>query len=157
MLDPDTGDVTEKQMPRPHSGPHRMDIDLDDRLWIPNSGHGTLAVYDINKDIFKEYPLPDPDTFPYAVRFDGASGTVWVDGNGANALYRFDPETEAFESYRMPASLAYGRMIALDYRTGGVWTALSSYPNKHADRNYGIMVRIEGIAAPARADGRNQQ
>lgn len=148
MLDPKTGEVIEKQMPRPHSGPHRMDIDLDDRLWIPNSGHGTLAVYDIANDTFKEYPLPDPDTFPYAVRFDGATGTVWIAGNGANALYRFDPRTESFDSYRLPSSLAYGRMIALDYRTGDVWTALSSYPNKHAGRDYGVMVRIEGVSAP---------
>ena len=119
-------------------------------------GVGTLAVYDIVKDTFKEYPLPDPDTFPYAVRFDGATGTVWIDGNGANALYRFDPRTETFDSYRLPSSLAYGRMIALDYRTGDVWTALSSYPNKHAGRDYGIMVRIEGVLAPERTDGGNE-
>jgi virginiamycin B lyase len=148
MLDPKTGDVLEKNMPKANSGPHRMDIDLEDRLWIPNSGTGTLAVYDIKKDGFKEYALPDPDTFPYAVRFDGATGTIWIDGNGSNALYRFDPKSETFDSYRIPSQVAYGRMIAFDYGSGAVWTVLSSYPNKHADRDYGVMVRLEGISAP---------
>jgi virginiamycin B lyase len=153
VLDPKTGQVTELTMPRANSGPHRIDVDLDDRLWIPNSGTGTLARYDIKQGTFKEYPLPDPDTFPYAVRYDGASETVWIDGNGANALYRFDPKSETFDSYRIPSSLAYGRMIAFDYNTGDVWTALSSYPNKHAGRDYGIMVRLEGVRPPASMTG----
>jgi streptogramin lyase len=150
MLDPTTGEIVEKQMPRPDSAPHRMDIDDEDRLYIPNSGYGTLAIYDIRRDTLEEIALPDPDTFPYAARFDGATGTVWVVGNGANSLYRYDPKTRRFDTYRMPAANAFGRMISIDYSSGAVWTALSNYPNKHAGRNTGTLVRFEGVAPPAR-------
>ena len=149
-LDPETGDIVERQMPRPDSAPHRMDIDNQDRLWIPTSGYGTVAVYDIGKDTLREIALPDRDTFPYAVRFDGASGAVWILGNGANSLYRLDPETETFETYRMPAAYAYGRMISIDYSNGDVWTSLCNYPNKHAGRTSGTLVRFSGIASRTR-------
>lgn len=150
VLDPDSGQVTEKHMPRAESAPHRMCIDNEDRLWIPNSSYGTLARYDIKTDTLKEYPLPDKDTFPYASRFDGATGTVWVQGNGSSSLYRFDPKTEKFTSYRMPLNTAYGRMIAFDYKTGAVWTSLSNYPNKHTERLTGSLVRFTGVEPPQR-------
>ncbi len=156
-LDPATGSVVEKQMPRPYSAPHRMDIDDKDRLWIPNSGYGTLAMYDIGSDVLREIPLPDPDTFPYAVRFDGATGTVWVTGNGANSLYRFDPRDETFTTYRLPVSEAYGRMIAIDYSSGDVWTALSNYPNKHTGRKTGTLVRLRNVPPPRRPRGAGNQ
>ncbi len=149
-LDPRSGAVVEKQMPRPHSAPHRMDIDTQDRLWIPNSGYGTLAMYDIEADKLREIALPDADTFPYAARYDGATATVWVVGNGANSLYRFDPQTDTFSVYRLPAAQAFGRMIAIDYSNGDVWTALSNYPNKHTGRPTGTLVRLQHVAPPLR-------
>lgn len=42
-----------------------------------------------------------------------------------------------------PSILSYGRMISIDYATGDVWTALSSYPNKHALRNNGLLLRVD--------------
>lgn len=150
MLDPATGQIVEKQMPRPESAPHRMSIDDQDRLWIPNSGYGTLARYDIANDTLEEFPLPDKDVFPYASRYDGATGTVWVQGNGTSSIYRFDPVTNRFSSYRMPLPMSYGRMIAFDYKTGSVWTSLSNYPNKHTGRPTGSLLRFSGVEAPAR-------
>lgn len=150
MLDPATGQVVEKQMPRPESAPHRMCIDDKDRLWIPNSGYGTLARYDIATDTLQEFDLPDKDVFPYASRYDGATGTVWVQGNGTSSIYRFDPVTNQFTSYRMPLPMSYGRMIAFDYKTGSVWTSLSNYPNKHTGRPTGSLVRFSGVEPPHR-------
>lgn len=150
MLDPATGQVVEKQMPRPESAPHRMCIDDQDRLWIPNSGYGTLARYDIATDTLEEFELPDKDVFPYASRYDGATGTVWVQGNGTSSIYRFDPVTKRFTSYRMPLPLSYGRMVAFDYKTGSVWTSLSNYPNKHTGRPTGSLVRFSGVEPPQR-------
>lgn len=150
MFDPETGEIVEREMPRPDSAPHRMSIDDQDRLWIPNSGYSTLARYDIASDTLEEFPLPDKDVFPYATRFDGATGTVWVQGNGANSLYRFEPASATFESFRMPLPISYGRMIAIDYISGAVWTSLANYPNKHTQRTHGSLVRFTGIAPPRR-------
>lgn len=155
-VDPATGKAEEFELPRPDSGPHRMHIDDDDNLWIPLSGYGTLLRYDVDTGEMREYALPDADTFPYASRYDGKHGRVWITGNGANSLYVFDPQTERFATFRMPAALAYGRMVSIDYASGDVWTALSSYPNKHAGRDHGLLVRLHGALdtwpqEPARA------
>lgn len=142
-LDPKTGEVKEFPLPVADSGPHRMHIDNKNRLWIPASGTGTLLRYDIDSGKFKEYALPDPDSFPYAARYDGPSDSVWINGNGANALYRLDLKTEKFEVYRIPSSVAYSRMVSVDHKSGAIWTVLSSYPNKHALRDHGVLVRFE--------------
>lgn len=127
MVEPDTGKVTEKTLPRPSSAPHRMTIDGHDRLWIPLSGYGVLAKYDIAADKLEEIPLPEPDTFPYAARYDAASDSVWVMGNGANSRYRYWPTAARFDTYRLPSPISYGRMIAVDYGRGEVWTSLANY------------------------------
>lgn len=151
MLDPASGQVIEKQLPRAESAPHRMCIDDADRLWIPNSSYSTLVRYDIATDTLEEFDLPDKDVFPYASRYDGATGTVWVQGNGSSSIYRFDPQTKQFTSFRMPLHMSYGRMVAFDYKTGSVWTSLSNYPNKHTGRATGSLVRFSGIEPPPRA------
>jgi streptogramin lyase len=144
MLDPETGVAKERQMPRKNSGPHRMAIDAHDRLWIPASGWGTLVMYDIAKGTFIEYALPEPDTFPYALRVDGVSGAVWITGNGADSLYRFDPERKSFTTYRLPGQVVYGRMVSIDYSTGDVWTSLSNLPNKHtSEPKHSELVRLQ--------------
>lgn len=151
VLDPATGKTEEWALPRPDSGPHRIHIDSRDHLWIPLSGYGTLLRYDTATGESKEYLLPDADTFPYAVRFDEPSNSVWVNGNGANALYRLDLQTDAFEVYRLPSSISYTRMVSIDHERDRVWTALSGYPNGHALRDYGIVLRVDmpekGVAA----------
>jgi len=143
MIDPESGHATDQAMPHKNSGPHRMTIDAHDRLWIPESGYGRLAMYDIAKKTFVEYNLPDPDTFPYSLRVDGATGAVWICGDGADSLYRFDPTTRKFTTVRLPAQDSYTRMVSLDYASGDVWTAISSFPNSHTSHpEHGELVRV---------------
>jgi streptogramin lyase len=143
MIDPESGHATDQAMPHKNNGPHRMTIDAHDRLWIPESGYGRLAMYDIAKKTFVEYNLPDPDTFPYSLRVDGATGAVWICGDGADSLYRFDPTTRKFTTVRLPAQDSYTRMVSLDYASGDVWTAISSFPNSHtSDPEHGELVRV---------------
>jgi virginiamycin B lyase len=141
-FDPTSGNKKEWSMPRPDSGPHRMHIDNQDNLWIPLSGYGTILRYNTLDGEQKEIKLPDADTFPYALRYDAKSDRVWITGNGGNAIYALNPKTEKFTTFRMPSRLSYGRMISIDYSTGDVWTALSSYPNSIAPRDYSVLVRI---------------
>jgi virginiamycin B lyase len=143
VVDPETGHATDIAMPSKNSGPHRMTIDAHDRLWIPESGYGRLAMYDIAKKTFTEYNLPDPETFPYSLRVDGTTGDVWVCGDGADSLYRFDPATKKFTTFRLPSQDSYTRMIAFDYASGDVWTSISSFPNSHSSHPYhGELVRL---------------
>jgi virginiamycin B lyase len=141
-VDPVGGERKEWALPQKDSGPHRMAIDDQDRLWIPLSGLGTLLRYDTRTGEQKEYALPDADSFPYVARYDRKSDRVWVTGNGTNSMYALDPKTGRFTTVRLPSYLSYGRMVSIDYATGDVWTALSSYPNKHALRNHGLLLRI---------------
>jgi virginiamycin B lyase len=140
--DPASGEKKEWALPHPDSGPHRMHIDDQDRLWIPLSGLGTILRYDTRTGEQQEYQLPDPDTFPYVARYDRKSDRVWITGNGANSIYALDPKTGRYTTIRLPSYLSYGRMISIDYATGDIWTALSSYPNKHALRDHGLLLRV---------------
>lgn len=141
-IDPVTRQGKEWPLPRPYSGPHRMGIDNEDNLWIPLSGYGTVLRYSTKNGSYKEYKLPDADTFPYVAHYDEKSDRVWITGNGANAIYALDPKSGQFVTFRIPSYLSYGRMISIDYSTGDVWTALSSYPNKLALRNHGLLLCI---------------
>lgn len=142
FVDPTTGIGKEWHLPWPQSGPHRMHIDNKDNLWIPLSGRGSLLRYNTRNGTYKEFPLPDADSFPYDARYDSKSNRVWVTGNGGNAIYVFNPKTEQFQTFRMPAHLSYGRVLGIDYTTGDVWTSLASYPNKLSLRDHSIVVRI---------------
>jgi streptogramin lyase len=141
-FDPATGQGKDWELPKPDGGPHRMHIDDRDNLWIPLSGYGTLLRYNTRDGSQKEFPLPDTDSFPYDARYDAKSNRVWVTGNGGNALYAVDPDSGRATTFRMPSILSYGRVVSIDYSTGDVWTALCSYPNKLALRDYGVLVRI---------------
>jgi len=143
FLDPATKKGKEWTLAKPDSGPHRMHIDNADNLWIPLSGYGTILRYNTKDGSQKEFSLPDADTFPYVARYDEKSDRVWITGNGSNSLYAMDPKNGQVKTFRLPSILSYGRMISIDYATGDVWTALSSYPNKHALRNNGLLLRVD--------------
>lgn len=140
--DPATGKMKEWELARPHSGPHRMQIDNDDNLWIPLSGYGTVLRYNTVNGSQKEFPLPDADTFPYALQYNAKSDRVWITGNGGNAIYALDPKTGKTTTFRMPSLTSYGRMVNIDYTTGDVWTVTSSYPNELSARDHSLVVRI---------------
>jgi virginiamycin B lyase len=142
FVDPLNDQGREWTLQRPDSGPHRMHIDNADNLWIPLSGYGTILRYNTRDGSQREFALPEADTFPYVARYDEKSDRVWITGNGGNALYALDPKSGSVKTIRLPSYLSYGRMVSIDYTTGDVWTALSSYPNKHALRNHGLLLRV---------------
>jgi streptogramin lyase len=150
-VDPATGQGKYWLMKRPDSGPHRMHIDDDDNLWIPLSGYGVILRHNTRDGSEQEFPLPDPDTFPYSLRFDRRSQLVWVAGNGTGSIYALDPGSGHWRAFRLPSHLSYGRMISIDYSTGDVWTSLSSYPNIQAGRDHGLLVRIHRAIQAVRA------
>jgi virginiamycin B lyase len=141
-FDPATGKRFERDGLRPDAGPHRIHIDDEDNLWIPLSGYGTIWQYSAKTGANREIRLPDADTFPYVNFYDAKSKRLWIAGNGANSVYAYDPKTEKFTTFRLPSIESYPRMISIDYTTGDLWTALSSFPNKHALRDHGLLLKI---------------
>lgn len=144
VLDPRSGAAQEWDMPEPWSGPKRLAIDTDDRLWIPELATGRITVYDTRAGrIVDRLALPIPGDYPYAIRRNPYSGDLWVTGAGSDSLYRLDPQTRRFEVYRLPRRGAYPRTVAFT-ADGAVWTNYASFPNAHTQTPHrsGTVVRL---------------
>ncbi len=144
VFDPRSGEAQEWDMPEAWSGPKRLAIDTDDRLWIPELATGRITVYDTRaRKIVDRLTLPIPGDYPYAIRRNPYSGDLWVTGAGSDSLYRLDPDTRRFDVYRLPRRGAYPRTIAFT-EDGAVWTNYASFPNAHTQSPHrsGTVVRL---------------
>jgi len=130
-LDPETGKSEVFEIFAPWSGPKRLAIDPDDRLWIPQLASGEIALFDTKaRKVERTLQVPIPGDYVYAVRRNRFTGDLWATGCGSDSLYRLDPKTFAFTIFRLPRRGAYTRTVAFD-PDGTVWTCYSAFPNKH--------------------------
>ena len=126
--DPATGAFKTFDMPSPHSGPRRFDIDAAGVVWIPEFAAGKLARLDPVTGRFSEWDLPVKDAAPYVVRVDHQRGDLWIGTGAADAVLRFDPRTQQFTTYALPTRGALVRHLDVDERTGAVWVAYGASP-----------------------------
>lgn len=124
----ETGEVSQFDNPAKDVAVHRLGVDDNGNVWIPESATGRLAKYDPSNKTFKYFSLPDKDAFPYALRIDGTKNIIWITGTGSDSIYKFDPSTEKFVKYQLPSKVAFTRMLAVDYSTGDLWTSYSNFP-----------------------------
>ena len=144
MLDPTTGKAEEWELFVSWSGPKRLAIDPQDRLWIPHLGTGGITVYDTRqRKIIKQLSLPIPGDYPYAIRRNRYTGDLWVTGTGSDSLYRLNPANYQFTLYRLPRKGAYTRTVDFT-KDGYIWTCYGSFPNYHTIMPYqsGVIVRL---------------
>ena len=94
-LDPRSGTSSTYDMPRPHSGPRRFDIDRDGVLWIPAYSGNALVRSIPRSGQFTEFPLPVADAVPYVARVHPRTGDIWIGTAAADAIFRFEPATRA--------------------------------------------------------------
>lgn len=144
VLDPKTGISEEFDIFEAWSGPKRLAIDKEDRLWIPELAGGRITLYDTReRKVLDRLKIPIAGDYPYAIRRNPHTGDFWITGSGSDNLYRLDPKTKAFRIYRLPASGAYTRTVAFDAK-GDVWTCYASYPNTHTRMSHrsGVIVRL---------------
>ena len=125
---PGTDEFEVFEMPVPHSGPRRFDIDGRGILWIPAYAANALVRLDPSTREFTTYPLPTPDAVPYVARVDSGAGTVWVGTAAADAVFAFDIAEGAWTTYPLPSRGALVRHIAIDPRAGDVWLAYGASP-----------------------------
>jgi len=130
VLDPASGSSRAWELPTPHSGPRRFDIDARGVLWIPAYGAGVLVRFDPGTEQFQEIPLPVRDAAPYVVRVDDRRGTIWIGTGAANAAFAYHPASGRFTTYRLPSHGALVRHLAVDSLSGDVWLAYGESPGK---------------------------
>jgi streptogramin lyase len=141
-VDPRDGRVETFDMPAPHMGPRRFDVDARGIVWIPAYTTNELVRLDPaarGAQRFTRIPLPTRDAVPYVARVDAASGRVWVGAGAADALFAYDPATRRWETIALPTRGALVRHLAFDPRTRDVWVAYGASP--------GIDARIARVQA----------
>jgi streptogramin lyase len=125
---PETEKFETFDLPTPHSGPRRFDIDARGIVWIPAYAANRLVRLDPRTRSFDEIPIPVRDAVPYVVRADPATGGLWIGTSAADALLHYDPVNGRFETYPLPARGALVRHLAVDHRSGAVWVAYGASP-----------------------------
>jgi virginiamycin B lyase len=128
VLDPSTRAFRTYDMPVPHSGPRRLDLDRQGRVWIPAYATNELVLLDPGSGTFTRYTVPIPDAVPYVVRIDHGTGRVWLGTAAADAIVAFDPADERFTVYPLPSRGALVRHLAVDPRTHDLWVAYGASP-----------------------------
>lgn len=116
------------EVPLPHSGPRRFDIDAAGIVWIPAYSANALVRLDPATRAFTSHALPVPDAVPYVARADTARRRIWVGTSAADAVFAFDEATGRWATYPLPSRGAVVRHMAIDPRTGDVWLAYGASP-----------------------------
>jgi streptogramin lyase len=127
-FDPRTEQFRTWMLPTSHSGPRRIDVDARGRVWIPQYGHGTMAMLDVASDNITEIELPVANTAPYIVRADNRRNVIWIATGAGDVVFRYDPASRRFTNYELPATGALIRHMAIDEGNGDVWLAYGASP-----------------------------
>ncbi len=133
------GRIKEFTMPEEYSGPRRLDVDAQDRVWIPTFMTGKLYKFDPATEKFTSYPIPTPDSTPYALYVDKQRGQVWICESSASKMAVFDITAEKFSEVELPTPFGYSRKIDQDKKTGDIW---SSYSQELHDYNYVVRIHV---------------
>lgn len=138
-LAPATGRFETFEMPVPHSGPRRFDIDAAGIVWIPAYAANALVRLDPVSRQLESIPMPAADAIPYVVRVDDRRGVLWIGTSANDVLYRYEPAARRFTAIPLPSRGALVRHLAIDPRSGDVWAAYGASP--------GIPARVARVSA----------
>ena len=97
-----TGKVTMYPTPTPESGPRRMHMDSEDRLWIGEYYAEKIVMFDTRIGQFQEWSQPIPWYGPYDVAPD-KNGNLWTGSMSSDLITRFTPKTGEFRHYLLPS------------------------------------------------------
>jgi virginiamycin B lyase len=102
--------------PTPNSGPRRMHVDKDDKLWFAENYSFKIGLFDPETKKITEWEDPAPWNGAYdAVR--DKDGYVWVGGMLSDLVTRFNPKTDEFIHYLLPSQGANIRRVEVDNST----------------------------------------
>jgi len=112
-IDAKTGKATMYPTPTPNSGPRRMHVGPDDRVWIGEWWGNRIAVFDPKTEKFQEWLHPFPWYGPYDAAPD-KEGNVWTGSMSVDMITRLNPQTGEFRNYLMPLLGVNVRRIEVD-------------------------------------------
>lgn len=123
-IDGKTGKVTLYKTPTLNSGPRRVSVDLQDRVWFGEYYANKLGMFDPKTEQFKEWAAPTPWVGPYPAKTD-KNGEAWTAGMSTDLILRLDPKTGKFTEYMLPTVDANIRHIDVDNSASpvAVWVA----------------------------------
>jgi streptogramin lyase len=112
-IDATSGKATMYPTPTPKSGPRRMHVDAQDRLWIGEFYGNKIAVLDTRQGEFHEWAHPIPWYGPYDVVPD-KEGNVWTGAMSSDFITRLNPKTGGFRTYLLPRVGSNVRRVDVD-------------------------------------------
>jgi streptogramin lyase len=131
------------------TGPRRMAIDEQDRLYVPLFGSGQLSIVDTaSAQEIERVDLPDRNAAPYSAVWDPWRKVVWLGNSNSDSIYRYDPQAKAFAEIPLPRQMAYLRMITFDRRTGNLWTSYSNIPTGQGPSMFVEVALGDGVVPP---------
>jgi streptogramin lyase len=113
-----------------HNGPHSLDMGLDGKYYVTNSGSASIGVFDpATKKWNPSHVIPADDQaiYPHTIR-TGKDGMVWFTLTGSEQVGRLDPTTGKFTILALPnhkpqgiagTTQPYG--IDVNPVDGGIW------------------------------------
>ena len=112
-LNPETGEVTGRELGFEYSNPYDTDVDADDNVWVASDNY--ISMYDQEADTFTHYPaVRRSDTLKLNITRDGA---IWFvnrndskftqSGGAAMALYPDKDKIKTFAAYYAEGSDHY--------------------------------------------------
>jgi virginiamycin B lyase len=123
-IDAKTGKVALYKTPTLNSGPRRISVDPEDRVWFGEYYANKLGMFDPKSGQFKEWTAPTPWVGPYPAKTD-KNGEAWTAGMSTDLILRLDPKSGQFTEYMLPTVDANIRHIDVDNSTNPVtaWVA----------------------------------
>jgi virginiamycin B lyase len=112
-IDAQTGKATMYPTPTPNSGPRRMHVGPDDRVWIGEWWGNRIAVFDPRTEKMQEWLHPISWYGPYDAQID-KEGNVWTGSMSVDLISRLNPKTGEFRHYLMPLLGVNVRRIEVD-------------------------------------------
>lgn len=158
MLDPVTGQVTEKQLPgEPADKPYGIAVNSKGVVWYTKYSENKLGWYDSATDETKEWSLPKPDSGPHRMHIDD-NDNLWIPLSGYGTVLRYNTIDGSQQEYALPEKDTFPYVLRYDASSDRVWItgngANSIYAlNPHTGRiqtfrmpslySYGRMVAID--------------
>ena len=108
-VDAATGIATLYPTPTSGSRPRRVMFD-GRKLWFAEFAANKLAMFDTERESFKEWPAPTPHSYPYDAFLD-RTGDLWSGNMSNDRILRMNPETGASVEYLLPRSTNIRRIF----------------------------------------------
>jgi virginiamycin B lyase len=123
-LDPNTGALTEIDLPSQATRPRRLAVSSDGRVWYSDYSRGYLGMYNPKTKAMKEWKSPNDNSNPYGIGV-APNGMIWFNEARQGNMVMFNPATEKMEVVAIPTRGSVVRNVTVDSARHRLWIAES--------------------------------